>query len=51
MAHAHGSLGFLMYLADAFGYLGYVLVLFTRGYWPDVDDHRTFFQDCVWWLR
>jgi Family of unknown function (DUF5690) len=30
MTRERGNVGFLLYLADAFGYLGYVLVLLTR---------------------
>ena len=29
----HGNLGFLMYLADAIGYLAYVLFMMTNHYW------------------
>jgi hypothetical protein len=28
-----GNLGFLLYLADAFGYLGYVAVMLARNWW------------------
>lgn len=30
----NGNLGYLMYLADATGYLGYVVVMSTKGFWP-----------------
>ncbi len=40
-----GNLGFLMYLADSFGYLGYVAVMLGRGFVPTTQSFLMFF---VW---
>jgi hypothetical protein len=43
MTRDRGNVGFLLYLADAFGYLGYVLVLLTRTWVrPDAGFLDTF---------
>jgi len=44
MTPAKGNLGFLMSVADAFGYLGYVGVMFTRNLWPLDGNFLDFFQ-------
>jgi hypothetical protein len=51
MTRAPGNIGFLMYAADAVGYLGYVAVMLTRNF-GDIDsghtDVFTFFIDICW---
>jgi hypothetical protein len=39
-----GNLGYLMYLADAFGYLGYVAVMFGKTLWPVPEDFFDFLR-------
>jgi hypothetical protein len=39
-----GNLGFLMYLSDAFGYLGYVGIMFLKLSSPPRTDFLTFFK-------
>ena len=48
MTRERGNLGFLMYVADAYGYLGYVAVMLTRSLWPVGDDHLGFFVRLCW---
>ena len=48
MTRQRGNLGFLMYVADAFGYLGYVLVMITRGLWTNGEDFLQFFVWLCW---
>lgn len=48
MTRERGNLGFLMYVADAFGYLGYVAVMFTRNLWTSRDDFLQFFIGLCW---
>lgn len=43
-----GNVGFLMYLADAFGYLGSVLVLFVKEFWGVQLSWTAFFVQAVW---
>ena len=43
-----GNLGFLMYLADSFGYLGYVAIVFGKGALAKRQDFLSFFQQAVW---
>ncbi len=38
-----GNIGYLMYLADAFGYLGYVAVMLGRSVFPKGASFRVFF--------
>lgn len=38
-----GNIGFLMYLADSMGYLGYVLLMFTKKHLPVSEDPFEFF--------
>ncbi len=48
MTRERGNLGYLMYLADAFGYLGYVIVMFGRNLFLDRQDFLTFFIQISW---
>jgi hypothetical protein len=43
-----GNIGYLMYLADAFGYLGYVAVLLTRESLAVSGDFLAFFVTISW---
>jgi hypothetical protein len=43
MTRDRGNIGFLMYLADAFGYLGYVAVLLTRNMIRPGDEFLSFY--------
>ncbi len=45
MTRERGNLGFLMYVADSFGYLGYIAVMITRNLWTSGE---TFLQFFVW---
>lgn len=38
MTRDRGNIGFLMYVADSIGYLGYVIVMVLRNFWPAADD-------------
>lgn len=42
MTRDRGNLGYLMYLADAFGYLGYVAVMLARGVTEPTDASQSF---------
>jgi hypothetical protein len=44
MARDRSNIGYLMYLADAFGYLGYVAVLLWRNLVPSTSDFFDFYQ-------
>jgi hypothetical protein len=48
MTRDRGNLGFLMYVADAFGYLGYVAVMFSRNLWTADGDFLQFFVWLCW---
>ncbi len=48
MTRERGNLGFLMYVADAFGYLGYVGVLVVRNFATTSDDVLPFFVPLCW---
>ncbi|HEX4148409.1 MAG TPA: DUF5690 family protein [Pirellulales bacterium] len=48
MTRDRGNLGFLMYLADAFGYLGYVAVMLLRHALTPGDDMVEFFTAACW---
>ena len=48
MTRERGNLGFLMYLADAFGYLGYVTVMLTRQFWTANEGFLQFFLAICW---
>jgi hypothetical protein len=43
LTRERGNLGFLMYLADAIGYLGYVGVMLARGLFPGREHFLDFF--------
>ncbi len=43
MTRDRGNIGYLMYLADAFGYLGYVAVMFGKGLFAVRGDFLVFF--------
>lgn len=48
MTRARSNVGFLMYLADAVGYLGYVAVMLGKGYIPRQESFLTFFVSASW---
>jgi hypothetical protein len=43
-----GNVGFLMYLADAFGYLASVAVLFAKEFWGLQLTWTQFFMQAIW---
>jgi len=45
MTRDKGNIGFLMYLADSFGYLGYVAVMLARNYFGTPDQFLGFYLD------
>jgi hypothetical protein len=48
MTRDRGNIGYLMYLADAFGYLGYVVVLIARSWLGPAEDFLSFFVTLSW---
>ena len=48
MTRAKGNLGFLMYVADAFGYLGYVGVMIAGNLWSISENFLQFFIGLCW---
>jgi hypothetical protein len=48
MTRDRGTMGYLMYLADSFGYLGYVAVLLARTAGAGADDFLGFFVALSW---
>ncbi len=48
MTRDRGNIGYLMYLADAFGYLGYVLVLLARTLFGPTENFLAFFLVLSW---
>jgi hypothetical protein len=48
MTRDRANIGFLMYVADAFGYLGYVGVLFTRNLLEPAENFLSFFLALSW---
>ncbi|MCB1127830.1 MAG: hypothetical protein KDM81_15155 [Verrucomicrobiae bacterium] len=52
MTRQQGNLGFLMYVADATGYLGYVALMLGRqlwpGIWPESGNLMAFFKLTAW---
>jgi hypothetical protein len=48
MTRDRGNIGYLMYLADAFGYLGYVVVLLARNLFGPTEDFVAFFIALSW---
>jgi hypothetical protein len=45
LTRERGNLGFLMYFADAIGYLGYVGVMLGKGLFPGREQFGGFFED------
>ena len=48
MTRIRANLGFLMYVADAFGYLGYVAAMIGRGLIHSSDNFLNYFQFLSW---
>ncbi len=48
MTRDRGNIGFLMYVADAVGYLGYVAVMLLRNAMAPTDDLVDFFTAACW---
>ena len=48
MTRERGNLGFLMYVADAVGYLGYAALMIGRGLFPTDHDFLRFFTTTCW---
>jgi len=48
MTREPGTTGFLMYVADAFGYLGYVGVMLSKHLLASKDDALTYFTIACW---
>jgi hypothetical protein len=48
MTRERGNLGFLMYLADGVGYLGYAVIMTGRTIWPMGQDFLPFYQRLSW---
>jgi hypothetical protein len=48
MTRERGNMGYLVYLADAFGYLGYVAVMFARSVWAEQEGFLRFFIALSW---
>lgn len=49
MTRDRGNIGYLIYLADAFGYLGYVVVMLIRNYMvTDLENFLPFFLGLSW---
>jgi hypothetical protein len=48
MTRDRGNIGYLMYLADAFGYLGYVAVMLARNFWTAPASFLDFFFPLSW---
>jgi hypothetical protein len=48
MTRDRANIGYLMYMADAFGYLGYVMVMLGKGIVTVPGDFLTFFVGVCW---
>jgi hypothetical protein len=48
MTRDRGNIGYLMYLADSFGYLGYVVALLARNMLGPLEDFLAFFLPLSW---
>ena len=48
MTRDRGNIGYLMYLADAFGYLGYAVVLLARNLVASTEEFLSFFITLSW---
>ena len=44
MTRDRGNIGFLMYVVDAIGYLGYVAILLGKDRWTVTDDFLSLFR-------
>jgi hypothetical protein len=50
LTRERGNIGYLVYLADSFGYLGYVGILLARGALPRTENFLAFFLTLSWVL-
>ena len=50
MTRDRGNIGYLMYLADSFGYLGYVGVLFARNWFGPAESFLSYFVTLNWMI-
>jgi hypothetical protein len=48
MTRDRGTIGYLMYLADAFGYLGFVVVMMARNVLGPAENFLPFFLALSW---
>lgn len=48
--HERGNIGYLMYLADAFGYLTYMIVMVAKSILGDNVNFLPLFKNCTFWL-
>lgn len=48
-SHHHGNLGFLMYLADSIGYLGYAAIVCLKMFGPEQIDILLWFRTSLFW--
>jgi hypothetical protein len=48
MTRDRGNIGYLLYLADAFGYLGYVTVILAKGALAGDEHFLDFFVAACW---
>jgi len=48
LTRERGNLGFLMYLADSVGYLGYAMLMLARGAFPSGGEFLGFFETACW---
>ena len=50
MSRDRGNLGYLMYVADSVGYLGYAALMIAKGLLPNASDFLQFFKATCWIL-
>jgi len=50
MTRDKGTITYLMYLADSFGYLGYVAVMLLRGWLGNQEHFKDFYFALSWWF-
>lgn len=48
MTRERANMGYVMYLVDAFGYLGVVAVVLGKGIWQPTRSFLEFFDACAW---
>ena len=48
MTRERSNLGFLMYVADAVGYLGFAALMIAKGLFPTDHDFLRFFMTTCW---